>query len=154
MQNCNEVKLSNQVTTVSEAIAALQTIQVDHGNLPMLNVQGGPFRISVDIWSDEDRQKAGCTAEELSDSVSIEGVHAAGPGCLQREAIEVIHQNLSKQIAAGQVLYDLINFEDGDEPDPRYPGLPILWKNIFNNLQASCGELDALMAGMKLNASA
>jgi len=59
------------VSRITEAIAALQAIHVVHGDLPMLNLEGGPFQFTTTIWSPEDRRAAG---GDLQDGVSIEGV--------------------------------------------------------------------------------
>jgi len=89
---------------------------------------------SVELLEESINDNGGGEAKEAS-VTSLPGRYS------QAERLEVIHQNLSMQIAGGQVLCDLINFEDGDDPDPRYPGLPVLWKNTFNNLQEGCDDL-------------
>ena len=59
------------VSSVSEAITALQAIQAQHGDLSMRNEEGGPFQFSAVIWNKEDRRKAG---GDLRDGVAVDGV--------------------------------------------------------------------------------
>jgi hypothetical protein len=63
------------VSTVNEAITVLQGIKDRHGDLQMLNEEGGAYQFSAVIWGKEDHQGAG---GELRDGVTVDGVRMAG----------------------------------------------------------------------------
>jgi hypothetical protein len=167
MQKCNGVN------TVGEAIAALQAVQAEHGNLLLQSNRGGPYAIDVTIWTEEQRRRSGYSVEELRNGVTIEEVAGdrlavshqvaedkearvtTGPvGFSQRERLEVIHQNLSMQIEGGQALYDLLNFESDDDGHEHSPGLSYVWENIFDKLQASCDDLESCFREMQREGAA
>jgi hypothetical protein len=60
-----------RVSTVNEAITALQGIKARHGDLPMLNEEGGAYQFATMIWRGDDHQLAGV---KLRDCVNIDGV--------------------------------------------------------------------------------
>lgn len=61
--------------------------------------------------------------------------------------LDIIHDDILQQVAAGNALCELL--ERNDEFGNVCPGIDRLFKNIFNELDKSCTDLDTLIVGIE-----